>query len=357
MELKGSYASQAEAIAAANKLKGHEAIKKEADGQYSIHSLSAEEKKAVDQRDFSQFTEDIVSFSLDQPKGADKVLDRFSGHQYKNLDAAKQAASAHEGHEAFIRNSNGTISLFPFVEDDKLQGAEAGNFSKFSKDIIAVSLDRGASEEFKEAVDARSKTLVSNAETLMDKIHANQQALAQQGKKGKLKEKPNQYVLGGEKVDIDKGKVAADCSGFIKAMYEKIGVEFGPRTADAIGDLVRSNKGPFRQIRSGSDIRPGDILSFELPERTEISGHIMMAVGEPEAIVKNGKTIGYNIRIIDSTSKEHTDDTDHGKGKSGAGLGTITVGVDAQDKVNSLSWKADFGGYTYRHGITVGRLK
>lgn len=353
MELKGSYASHQEAVQAANKLKGNEAISKDADGKFSVHSLSAEEKKLVDKADFSQFTADVVSFSIDKVKGADKVVDRFSGHQYKTHMDAQLASLDHPGHEAIVRNDNGTLSLLPFVEDEMVQGTRQGNFSKFAPNTIAVSLAGPLSDTIYQAVDARGSQLAKNAETLMQNIDAN---LAKLPKKSK--QKPNQYVLGGETVDIAGGKVAADCSGFLKAMYEKVGVEFGARTAEDIGRMVRSGKGPFRQIKHGADIRRGDILSFSLPERTEITGHAMMAIGDPEPIYNaKQKLIGYNLRIIDSTSRAHGDDTDHGNGKSGAGMGTITVGVDANDRIISLSWGKDFQMYDYKHEVTVGRLK
>ncbi|MEZ0374355.1 MAG: hypothetical protein ACAI44_35035 [Candidatus Sericytochromatia bacterium] len=352
MELKGSFTSHQEAIQAANKLKGNEAIKKEADGSFGVYSLTAEEKKAVDKHDFSQFTEDVLTFTLDRVKGADKVVDRFSSTEYKTVDAARTAAEAHPGHEALVRNDNGTISLFPFVEEDKAKAAESGSFSKFANDTIAVSLDKPGADTLFEAVDARSKKLAQLADELMDNVHANQAKLTK-----KSKDKPNKYTLGAESVDVAAGRVEADCSGFIKAMHQKVGVEFGPRSAEEIGRLVRSGKGPFKPVKHGADIRPGDILSFSLPERTEITGHIMMAAGEPEPILKNGKLVGYHLRIIDSTSKAHGDDSDHGNGKSGAGNGIITVGVDRNDRINTLSWKDNFGGYTYRHEVTVGRIK
>ncbi len=354
MELKSSFPTQQAAVAAANKLKGHEAIKQEADGSFGVYSLSAEEKKQVDSRDFSKFTQDIVSFSIDQPKGADKVVDRISEHQYKSLEAAREAAAAHPGNETIARNDNGTLSMIPFVDDDKVEDAEGQHFSKFAANTREVAIQGvDGKTEFIEAVDARGTELAENAKTLMDNIHANQAKLGK-----KAKSKPNQYVLGGNTVDIAGGKVAADCSGFLKGMYAKVGVDFTPRTAEDIGRMVRSGKGPFRQIKHGADIRPGDVLSFSLPERTEITGHAMMAVGKPEPIQNaKGQVIGYNLRIIDSTSRAHGDDTDHGNGKSGAGMGTITVGVDKNDKVISLSWGKNFEMYDYKHEVTVGRIK
>lgn len=354
MELKSTFPSQQAAVQAANKLKGHEAIKQEADGTFGVYSLNAEEKKQLESRDFSHFSEDVISFSVDQPKGADKVVDRVSGHQYKSLEAARTAAAAHPGNETIARNDNGTLSIVPFVDDEKAEDAEGGHFSKFAANTREVSLaSPTGAVQIIEAVDARATELANNAQTLMDNIHANQAKL---GKKSKTK--PNQYVLGGNIVDIAKGKVAADCSGFLKGMYESVGIDFKPRTAEDIGKMVRSGKGPFRQIKHGADIRPGDVLSFSLPERTEITGHAMMAVGNPEPIHDaKGKLTGYNVRIIDSTSRAHGDDTDHGNGKSGAGMGTITVGVDKNDKINSLSWGKNFQMYDYKHEVTVGRIK
>ncbi|KAB2840640.1 hypothetical protein F9K50_05445, partial [bacterium] len=116
------------------------------------------------------------------------------------------------------------------------------------------------------------------------------------------------------RIDLEAGLVRCDCSQLVGAILE----EAAPAAAsEASGlaarifagirrvDPARPSEGWQRILRI-ADLRPGDVIAWPTPPGlpSRVSGHVVIAVGPPEAY-RNG----YLVRIADSTSLPHGEDT------------------------------------------------
>lgn len=162
------------------------------------------------------------------------------------------------------------------------------------------------------------------------------------------------------RIDLEAGLVRCDCSQLVSAILE----EAAPAAAlQARGlaaqifagirrvDPARPSEGWQRILRI-ADIRPGDVIAWPTPPGlpSRVSGHVVIAVGRPEAY-RNG----YLVRIADSTSLPHGEDTR--AGGSGFGLGTMYFEVDpATGEGIGYGWTGRYStNYVLRTPIAVGR--
>lgn len=146
------------------------------------------------------------------------------------------------------------------------------------------------------------------------------------------------------KTDIDfaSGRLHCDCSGFLGFVLKK-------NFPDAYSSLDGS-EAPWRKrplavtfyetfVRAGrenvegwsrinkiTDVRVGDFIAWRKDEivRGESTGHVLMVVSQPQ-LVPGGRA---KIRVLDSTSRIHADDTRNPDG-DGAGEGTMWFEFDA----------------------------
>ncbi len=326
---------------------GNEAIVKETDGTFSVFALNKKDSENVTKKNYSSYESNVVEFSM-MAKGGDKILDRVSTEKFPTKELAEKAAKARPGSEAIIRNDDLSCSIKP-LDELQLQNVTLKNFRETEAKIYEFVIEKPLQDSMIiQPVPPSSEKMVGNINELLKNIDSN-------------KGKRNDYVLGGgdsDSVNVAKGISETDCSGFVRAMANKAGIDLNDQNAAGIGKMIRKGKGPLKRIERGGDIKPGDILTFALPRRSDISGHAMIAIGEPTPILnKKQQIVGYNIRIADSTSRPHGDDPARKTG-DGAGTGFISVAVDPKnDKIKSLSWQDNFKGYDYKQEVSVGRFK
>jgi hypothetical protein len=346
-EAIGKNLSLEKARATAKSHSGNEAIVKDQDGTFSVYSLNKNDSDNISKKNYSSYESSVAEFSI-MAKGGDKILDRVSTEKFKTKDQAENAAKLHSGSEALVRNDDLTFSLQP-LDELQLKNVESRNFKGTSAKVYEFVVEKSPeSNLIVEPITLSGEKIVENAKELLKNIDSN-------------KGKHNEYVLGGgdsDSVSISKGISETDCSGFVRAMASKVGVDLNDQNAAGIGKMIRNGKGPLKRVERGGDIKPGDILTFALPSRSDISGHAMIAISEPTPIYnKKQQIVGYNIRIADSTSRPHGDDKNRKTG-DGAGSGLISIGVDPKtDKIKSLSWQDNFKGYDYKQEVSVGRFK
>lgn len=134
-------------------------------------------------------------------------------------------------------------------------------------------------------------------------------------------------------------------------------IQYGTNSPDAAQYVYKINNcastGPvkFTQRSTITSIAAGDLLAVSFPERTDISGHVMM-VRRPPAVDTtlpagpSGST-PYAVLVIDSTSTPHGTSTtypDERPGPNGAantqgfGTGTFVVYVDATGAIVATRW-------------------
>jgi hypothetical protein len=150
-------------------------------------------------------------------------------------------------------------------------------------------------------------------------------------------------------IDPQSGRYYADCSGFVAFLLKQI----DPTLLDAIPTTharplaedyynafamapTVGKGGPnaiWERVPKASQIRPGDVIALDHPnwQPGQNTGHVMVVLGLPEPVYRHGKLVAYNIRVADSTTQPHSDDT-RPAGTDGIGSGVIAVVVDRQNR-------------------------
>jgi hypothetical protein len=116
---------------------------------------------------------------------------------------------------------------------------------------------------------------------------------------------------------------------------------------------AEKSKNGWRRIARVSDAKPGDVIAWLKPAEIDSpnTGHVAFVVLAP--VLAPGYENAYLVRIADSTSLLHDDDTR--VGRSGFGLGTILVVTDAETDAPvaygwvGLRWRA------FETDIAIGR--
>ncbi|HEX6766768.1 MAG TPA: hypothetical protein VF103_14840, partial [Polyangiaceae bacterium] len=126
--------------------------------------------------------------------------------------------------------------------------------------------------------------------------------------------------------------------------------DFQRRIARAPSDRVRYG---WRRIARVADAEPGDVIAWLKPAEIDSpnTGHVAFVVLPP--VLAPGYENAYLVRIADSTSLLHDDDTR--VGRSGFGFGTILVVTDPSNDAPTaygwvgLRWRA------FETSIAIGR--
>lgn len=162
----------------------------------------------------------------------------------------------------------------------------------------------------------------------------------------------NKYVLGGTQVDFQKGVVHTDCSGLVRTLWKQVGVSLKGLNAAGITQHIQDPKSDFLEISHPAQIQAGDVIGVKMP-KADVSGHVMIAWGSPQPIVKNGQVLGYNLRVLDSSSSHSEDQRPHGK--NGLGTGIISLKIDPQTgNLTRFYWRANLSGSSWSD-VAVGR--
>lgn len=347
MENLGNFKTQQEARIYASSHKGNEAIVKNSNGSFSVKSLNDKENQALSKKDFGKVSKDVIEFSVDVTGNKDKIVTKSITQKFKTLEQARLAASKNDGNEAIIKSGDGTYKLYSFVDNVKTAAAQKKDFSKFDKNVVEISIDKPGnvdkviSRPINNSIGPKAQKMLDLTTTLINNIKNN-------------KYDNNNYGFGDEYVNVSKGIVDADCSGFITAMLNKSGVDIQRHTAKSLGDAIRKGDKNLERIKNPVNMKPGDVITYAVYGKS-FTGHVMMIMSKPEPIIRNGKTIGYNFEVADSTTIKHTNDVR--RGGSGVGTGKISVNVDSKGNMTGLHWFANLNGINESKEITIGRIK
>lgn len=108
----------------------------------------------------------------------------------------------------------------------------------------------------------------------------------------------------------------------------------------------------WQHIARIADTQPGDVIAWATPPGlpSSVTGHVVIAAGPPVSFRR-----GYLIRVVDSTSFPHGEDTR--AGGSGFGFGTMYFEVDpATGEGVGYNWSGRYSQtYTLMTRIAVGR--
>jgi hypothetical protein len=128
--------------------------------------------------------------------------------------------------------------------------------------------------------------------------------------------------------------------------------DFARVIADAPVDRGR---GGWRRIVAIADVMPGDVFAWQRPRGlpSKNTGHVGFVLGRPVPVP--GLPGGWAVRIADSSSFTHQDDT-RSDPAGGFGMGTMTFLVDAQGRVTHYGWVGTRSAWYVVTQVQFGRL-
>lgn len=150
------------------------------------------------------------------------------------------------------------------------------------------------------------------------------------------------------RVRADQGIFHWDCSGMTAWILRRVapatmrGLSGRPVARDFARVIARApterSRGGWRRIARIDEVMPGDVFAWKrprgLPSRN--TGHVGFVVGKPVAVP--GLPGGWAVRIADSSSFIHQNDTRAHDLDGGFGMGTMTFLVDADGRVTHYGW-------------------
>lgn len=147
------------------------------------------------------------------------------------------------------------------------------------------------------------------------------------------------------RVSEQQGSYEFDCSGMTQWVLKKAApiaaraaawkLKRRPLAADFYRRIASVPVGEarhgWRRVQSITDAQPGDVIAWLKPKiiRSPYTGHVAFIALPPVKVT--GYSDAYLVRVIDSTSLLHDEDTR--VGRSGFGMGTILVVVDPSSGV------------------------
>lgn len=184
-----------------------------------------------------------------------------------------------------------------------------------------------------------------------------------------IRPEDNRYRLGGDFVSLpgdspsSKHAMAADCSGFLLAIFERAGYRIRsqmpflvstprrkrPRAEDFVLS-IEEEKG-FTRVARVADMKPGDLLAHAMLDAADqrhagTTGHVFLIDGVPKKIWAWKPVVGgtdqYEVAVIDSNGElVGEDDTRRAAGiDAGLGRGTIRLYADAEGRL--VGWARTF---------------
>ena len=171
----------------------------------------------------------------------------------------------------------------------------------------------------------------------------------------------------------------ADCSGFIDSLlqytygytpqdYKKWFDSHRP-SAKRYHDAIVDQSG-FTQVQHVQDMLPGDLLAVKYLNRTDNTGHIMLAAERPIRISPKAPVVAgtqqWSVEVIDSSESGHgPTDTRHargagGKDHDGVGEGVLRIYSDAEGSIAGFTWSTVSASKFKDPGdehLVIGRLK
>lgn len=158
----------------------------------------------------------------------------------------------------------------------------------------------------------------------------------------------NNYKLGGEKIDVNRGIYVVDCSRYVDYVLKNTYPSaFGslkawsgtatPTSYDYYQYFTNLSEDTthWDVIEEVGELRPGDILVFRNKNRSASStGHVMIVMDRP---IKDGDA--YLVRIADAAPTGHSEDTRIAH-TSGIGIGTLLLKANPRTlKPRAYAWK------------------
>ncbi len=172
-------------------------------------------------------------------------------------------------------------------------------------------------------------------------------------------------------VDEREGRYDFDCSGMAAWVLSRaaprahaavmrrngrgrpVAANYHDVIADAPADR---NARDWLRIQHASELRPGDVIAWRRPPAvaSRNTGHVLFVVGAPRRVDREGRR--FLVRVVDSTSIPHGDDTRPRMHASGFGYGTILLALDdPRGEVTAYGWYGLATRIDFRTHLALGR--
>jgi cell wall-associated NlpC family hydrolase len=173
------------------------------------------------------------------------------------------------------------------------------------------------------------------------------------------------------RVDEGSGRYEFDCSGMAAwvlargapAAHATVMRHSGrgrPVASDYFDVMAQASDASARdgwlRVAHARDLRPGDMIAWRKPSAIASSntGHVVFVVSAPQRVDEGGQR--FLVRVADSTSIPHGDDTRPRRNASGFGYGTITLFLDHPDSdVVAYGWQGIATRIDFRTPLALGR--
>ncbi len=101
---------------------------------------------------------------------------------------------------------------------------------------------------------------------------------------------------------------------------------------------ITKPRGGWQRVPRISDVMPGDVFAWRRPRGlpSKNTGHVGIVVDRPLPVA--GLPGGWAVRIADSTSSHHQDDSRNDDVDGGFGIGTLVFLTDDQGHATSYGW-------------------
>jgi hypothetical protein len=112
----------------------------------------------------------------------------------------------------------------------------------------------------------------------------------------------------------------------------------------------------WQHIARISDVMPGDVFAWRRPRGlpSKNTGHVGIVVDRPLPVA--GLPGGWAVRIADSTSSHHQDDSRTDEADGGFGIGTLVFLADDQGRATSYGWAGTRSEWYIVTPIVFGRV-
>lgn len=169
-------------------------------------------------------------------------------------------------------------------------------------------------------------------------------------------------------VDERRGVYYFDCSGLVGWILEREAPlarlhSYAPRpTAKDFVEAIkrapaRGTRGGWQRVDRIEDAEAGDLFAWTIPQNfpeSDLTGHTGFIVRKPRRLP--GLEGVYSVRIADSTTVPHQDDTRPRGGEGGFGRGTILIKADDARRPAGYGWFGPSFPVTVDAPIGIGRV-
>jgi hypothetical protein len=175
-----------------------------------------------------------------------------------------------------------------------------------------------------------------------------------------------EYLRAPPRVDEQRGVYAFDCSGMVEWVLRKATPSAGRYCTEGLGhrplasDFYRRIAGlpaaehrGWRRVPRVEEAEPGDVIAWIKPRivPSPNTGHVAFIVRKPVRVPSRDDA--FLVRVADSTSLLHEDDTR--VGRHGFGLGTILVLIDPVTGAPTGYGWVGLRAWTFETPIAIGR--